>query len=271
MTQAPKSYIAPPGSYGKIKISIEPTDTKYAKDLATYPPDKSGLWTAPMETDGWFLEHCNIRSECTKMADVLDKLGTKTLEEWEIESLRSWFANHNLHIHEHHMHEDNIFTPFMQTRINLPEKLTTDHVQLVALLKAVMTIVEGQLASASVLRPAFEEYQKMLFTHLKEEEEIGLPLLRAYFAPEEVAPKTQEIISQTAPHILGGFFYHLDAEGGSKGAINQFMAQEGIPFFVYYIAFSPMRQKYFDTTQVHIDALLAGKPPPAPKKGCLCF
>jgi len=168
MTQAPKSYIAPPGSYGKIKISIEPTDTKYAKDLATYPPDKSGLWTAPMETYGWFLEHCNIRSECTKMADVLDKLGTKTLEEWEIESLRSWFANHNLHIHEHHMHEDNIFTPFMQTRINLPEKLTTDHVQLVALLKAVMTIVEGQLASASVLRPAFEEYQKMLFTHLKE-------------------------------------------------------------------------------------------------------
>ena len=88
----------------------------------------------------------------------------------------------------------------------------------------------------------------------RQEEEIGLPLLRAYFAPEEVAPKTQEIINQTAPHILGGFFYHLDAEGGSKGAINQFMAQEGIPFFVYYIAFSPMRQKYFDTTQVHIDA-----------------
>lgn len=160
--------IAPPGAYGNIKVSITPTDLKYAKDPANYPPDKASLWTAPMETDGWFLEHCNIRSECAKMTKVLGTLGKRNLEEWEIASLRAWFANHNAHIHEHHMHEDAIFTPFMQTRIKVPEKLTKDHTQLVALLKAVMAIVDGQLVSASALAPAFEKYQKMLFAHLKE-------------------------------------------------------------------------------------------------------
>ena len=98
----------------------------------------------------------------------------------------------------------------------------------------------------------------------RQEEEIGLPLLRAYFAPEEVAPKTQEIINQTAPHILGGFFYHLDAEGGSKGAINQFMAQEGIPFFVWYIDFKGKRNLYRAQFETAVQALLTGVAPVKP-------
>ena len=228
--------IAPPGSYGTIAVKVDTADLKYAKDPAAFPPDKAALWKHPLETDGWYLEHCNIRSECTKMAEVLGgALAGRKLEEWEIASLRAWFANHNEHIEGHHHHEDDLFTPFMQTRIKLPEKLTTDHVALVSLLKAVMAIVEGPLVTTAALATAFAKYSKLLFAHLKEEEEIALPLLRAYFTPEEVAPKTQEILSQLPPHMLGGFFYHLDGQGGSKKAINQFMAQEGIPFFVYYV------------------------------------
>ena len=265
------------GSSAGVVMRFKPTDPKYAKDPTNYLPNKTSLWTHPLESDGFFLEHCNIRSECTTMAKVLSTLDQgaprdkKALAEWEIASLRAWFASHNTHIQEHHMHEDGIFTPFMQTRIKLPEELTTDHVQLLSLRKEIMTILEGPPFYARTLLEAFEKYQKMLFAHLKQEEEIGLPLLRAYFTPEEVAPKKQEILNQIAPHVLGGVCYHLDAEGGSEGAAEQFMAQQGIPFFdalsYYYFAFS-MRQTYYDATQVHIDALLAGTPPPPPKKDC---
>lgn len=159
----------PPGSYGKISVSINPTDPKYAQDIVKHPPDKASLWAAPLELDGWFLEHCNIRAEIHKMTDVLRTLAGKKLAEWEIASLRAWFAQHNSHIHDHHSHEDDIFTPFMLERIKLPDRLTTDHIQLVSLLKAVMAIVDGPLESTKALSPAFDEYAKMLVSHLKED------------------------------------------------------------------------------------------------------
>ena len=109
--------IAPPGSYGKIAVTINPTDPKYAVDAAKYPPNKSSLWSTAMELDGWFLEHCNIRSEVAKMTKVLKTLGGKTLAEWEVASLRAWFTNHDAHIHTHHADEDDIFTPVPVLRL----------------------------------------------------------------------------------------------------------------------------------------------------------
>ena len=62
LLSAETSYIAPPGSYGKIKISIEPTDTKYAKDLATYPrTEESDL--QKLEAAGCSFCYCPSPSE----------------------------------------------------------------------------------------------------------------------------------------------------------------------------------------------------------------
>lgn len=105
---------------------------------------------------------------------------------------------HGTHIHSHHSNEDSLFTPYLETRINYPEKLTSDHTELVEKLERVGSMVEslGQKEGDSVseLLKEMKEYQAIMLPHLREEEEQGLPLSRAYFTPEEIGAITQKIV-----------------------------------------------------------------------------
>jgi hypothetical protein len=59
-------------------------------------------------------------------------------------------------------------------------------------------------STVAELTKEMQDYETMMLPHLLQEEEESLPLMRAYFAPQEIAPKIQEIIGH-GPKVS----YHL--------------------------------------------------------------
>ena len=74
---------------------------------------------------------------------------------------------------------------------------TADHKELEAMLEKMGGMVKDMQEGGNCdeLAKLLQEYETMMLPHLKHEEDLGLPLMRAYFTPKEVAPKIQEIIS----------------------------------------------------------------------------
>jgi hypothetical protein len=96
-------------------------------------------------------------------------------------------------------------------------------------------MVAGSKDGSSVedLHKELVEYETIMLPHLIQEEEECLPLCRAYFTPEEVAPKVQEIIGNGPKVEMGSIIMGM----GIKEFRKVFMVQEGIPWFVWYLSF----------------------------------
>jgi hypothetical protein len=77
----------------------------------------------------------------------------------------------------------------------------------------------------------FDPYRKTMEAHLKEEEEICVPLMFAYFEPKYVGKKAEEIMKTLDKTLMGSFVHHQ----GSKKEFQVFAKQEGVPFFVWYL------------------------------------
>lgn len=244
---------------GLNTLIVDATHPRFTAN-ASFLPDKTALWKHPLEEDGWTLAHNALRGEIETLKNVLSHLGDRRLAEWEVESLQAWMNGHMIHVRDHHYNEDKAFTPYMETRIVLPEKLTTDHVPLVRIIedteRKVAALKEG--SAARDIRAMWGRYERMMLPHLHEEELVGLPLLRAYFEPAEVGALVEKILSTGPPVSLGSFFYFM---GGTREACSFFMANEGIPWFVWYLAFSGHVAVYEEKMVKHVNALLHGVPP----------
>ena len=55
---------------------------------AEYPPDKEATWTLPPELMSFVLMHNALRAEVTKFESLLFKLGSRPLEEWEVDAVK---------------------------------------------------------------------------------------------------------------------------------------------------------------------------------------
>mmetsp|Transcript_16207 Transcript_16207/g.25903 ORF Transcript_16207/g.25903 Transcript_16207/m.25903 type:complete len:273 (-) Transcript_16207:74-892(-) len=247
----------------------------------SFPADKESLWTYPPSSDGWIWAHNALRAELQQMTLLIAHLGDRKLEAWEVHSMRAWWACHELHVHDHHQNEDEIMTPEMATRINLPAKLTTDHQGLISRMEA-LKVLFSNLTNAKELFLAWSEYQVSMLPHLFEEEQIALPLLRAFFTPAEAAALVGKILKVGKPAALGSFFYWMGSSDPNaahtdfvtdlsiKAAATTFMAQEGIPWFVWHLEFKGYIQAYQDAMVNHAVALFCGEPPAMPASwfGC---
>ena len=110
------------------------------------------------------------------------------------------------------------------------------------------------------------EYESMMQHHLQEEEDIGLPLLRAYMTPKEVAPIIQKIMAKSPPIETGSTIHFMGVERWRK----EFMPQEGIPFFVWYLVFRGKYRTFLKIYWLHIEALKSGVEPKTSYR-CLVF
>jgi hypothetical protein len=157
--------------------------------------------------------------------------------------------------------EDEIFVPEVRKFFIYPDKLETDHVGLVKKLNEVDAKVKALKAGDTVddVLNEWTEYESMMRPHLQEEEDIGLPLLRAYMTQKEVAPIIQKIVAKTTPMELGSMIHFMGAEKCRK----EFMPQEGIPFFVWFLAFKGKYNKFLKMYWQHIEALKSGVEPKA--------
>jgi hypothetical protein len=73
-----------------------------------------------------------------------------------------------------------------------------DHKELEAKLEYLKTMCGGVKEGSIVaeLAKEMQDYETMMLPHLLEEEAQCLPLMRAYFTHQEIAPKVQEIIAE---------------------------------------------------------------------------
>lgn len=147
------------------------------------------------------------------------------------------------------------------------QNLVTDHDGLVEKLNNCKKSVEDLKEGGTVdhLLKVFKDYQEYMLPHLKEEEDIGLPLTRAFFTPAEFGPIIQKIIKNSPKIEMGSFIHCCGVEYFRK----TFMPQEGIPFFVWYVEFASSYAIFLKTNVENIEALKSGKEP-VPKSSGFC-
>jgi hypothetical protein len=266
-----------------IQFKVDPTSKEF-QTTTEYLPDKTESWPFPPEEDGWVHAHNGLRGEMQMMRDALEAVDARRspIREWEIKQLAKALKVHLTHIHVHHTVEDEIFTPAYKQRFRYPDKvsqlawnppsmspsnqnlkpfhfqLADDHIGLEAKLKSIETTFASLNPGDSVSDALAEwvQYQEFMLPHLAEEEEVGLPLMRAYFTPDDVKPLIMKTI-KAYPQDGGGFIYFCGVDKFYK----EFMVQEGIPWFVWYIdfrfQFKAFKKAYVDP----LERVKAGKEP----------
>lgn len=237
---------------------VDVTDLKYQSN-SKYLPDKRNLWKMPESQTGWVLAHNAIRQEIASMKNALENL-TLPLKKWQIECIQKWWNGHYIHIIEHHKNEDEQLNPFIKLRVIYPDKLETDHIDLVEILMSINNDIKNLKENDSLesLKSKWKNYELKMVPHLQEEEDIGLPLLMAYFTPKEVNQVTEKFLKNADKRSLGSFVHWM----GNKNECFKFQKNEGIPWFVWYIpksGFKALRTHYRKTMVSMIDSLLENK------------
>jgi hemerythrin-like domain-containing protein len=225
-------------------------------------PDKEAQWKYPAISDGWFRIHNAIRAEMGKFRAILVRVSQQTeIEDWQINALKTYWKGHSELVHSHHAHEEELLIPMLKERVDLPDKLEKDHEQILKL----MSLVDEEVAKISTgagskLAPvlqAFDKYDLDMKNHLTEEEDICVPLMRAYFEPEYIGPKIADIMKEMDKTEMGAFVHHQ----GSQAEFQKFMAQEDIPFFVWYLEFKACRTMYRKKMETLVQRVLTGAQP----------
>jgi hemerythrin-like domain-containing protein len=245
----------------KIQFKVDPASPEY-QISNQFLPDKEKTWPFPPENDGWVVAHNALRGEMQMIKEALQAIQKrgKQLQAWEIKSLNQALDVHLTHIHGHHSNEDDIFTPELKKRFHYPDKLTTDHTGLVDMLESIdknfHSLKPGDKIDDSLLE--WTQYQEYMIPHLAEEEAIGLPLFRAYFTPEDAHPVIMKIVQHCPKEETGSLIYFC----GVSNWRNDFMVQEKIPGFVWYIDFQ-FKHHYFK--KAFVDSLESIKENQEPK------
>ena len=121
-------------------------------------------------------------------------------------------------------------------------------------LKAEAEKIEKRKTTES-LELKWREYRKFTEEHFREEETVELPLVRAFLTPKEVSVKIGEIMQKESSFVMGRFFHHMR---GKRMAM-EFMRQEKVPSFVWYVKFKGDRTHYRKHMESLIQQLLARK------------
>uniref|UniRef100_A0A7S4K2U1 Hemerythrin-like domain-containing protein n=1 Tax=Odontella aurita TaxID=265563 RepID=A0A7S4K2U1_9STRA len=249
---------------------FDPNDLKYQVS-PSHAPDKSSSWDGiPLEADRWVLAHDSIRSELTEMGDALRNI-SDPLPEWAVSSIRKWWEGHSLHVREHCAKEEEMLMPFASERIKWPEDVTTsdDHGKIEEWQREVGRLVDGlgkdgeDRTTVKALREAWESYELKLRPHLLEEERVCLPLVRVYFTPEEMSPVGRKMMEAEPDSTMGAMVHAM----GTKEFRSVFMTGQGIPSFVWHMAFKSRHANYENDMAVHVEALKTGRPPKEGKSG----
>jgi hemerythrin-like domain-containing protein len=242
------------------------TDKVY-QETPMYLPDKESTWSYPACKDCWVHAHNALRGEMTDIKDTLIAIEGRNqpLVEWELVALRKLIKSHFMHKHSHHSKEDHLFIPELQKRIKLPSKLVDDHLGLVKEFEKLESILSslkvGDHLQPSELLQHWSIYQEMMLPHLQEEEDIGLPLMRAYFTQMDITPLIQKLMAHGPKCEMGSFIHYM---GGPEPFRAEFMKQEGMPGYAWYVDFHA-KYKYFMTEFIqNADALKNGIQPSKP-------
>ena len=154
-----------------------------------------------------------------KFRAMLVRVSQETvMQDWQIDALKTYWKGHFQIVHTHHGHEENLFNPMLKERVELPAKLEKDHEQILKLMNKVDDeVAKISSGAGSTLQPvlkAFDKYAPDMKNHLTEEENICVPLMRAYF----------EEIKESATIVEAGGDAAEGTESKAKGATSSVSA-----------------------------------------------
>lgn len=221
------------------------------------------------------MAHNVLRGAMEQFQDCLDAVKKQssedenTLQSWQVKCIQEVFAFQYDFIEEHHTFEDNVLAPEFCKRFKYPDKLVDDHDGIIKQLNKVNELVKNlqpgvdTVTAIDEVLAEFDKYDKAIRPHLLEEETIGLPLSRAYFDQKAITKIMKKGHSKSPPNAVAvGCFVYFNG----VGTIRDFMKQEGIPFFVWYLVWQPGYKKYRRTILEKVEALKDGVEP-LEKKG----
>jgi Hemerythrin HHE cation binding domain len=239
----------------KAQFKGDPASPEF-KISDEFLPDKEHTWHFPPENDGWVLAHKALRGEIQMIKEALQAVQErqKELQVWEIKAINGALNIHLKNVHSHHAVEDEIYAPELRKRFRYPEQLTAEHSVLDNMLgdieKTFHSLIPGDKVDTCLIE--WEKYQDYMLPHLAQEEEVALPLFRAYFTPADVRPIDAKIVERITKEQTGSLIFFC----GTKYWRNDFMVQEKIPWVVSYIYF---QFQYTWFTKVFVGNLKAVK------------
>ena len=146
--------------------------------------------------------------------------------------------------------------PMVRTRVAVMAEFETSHEELNNLLTTVDKAIRNRAFNkASELAPVWHGYRTALYPHLVEEENIMIPLIRAYFTPEEGNQKTKEILATMPKIALGSLLHHIPS---GKEGIMTFMARTGYSWHQWYTNVQAIRTNYREQMESKLESLLTG-------------
>ena len=252
-----------------VQERVDVEDKKWQAD-PDRGPTKGSLWNHSENEDGWMHAHNCIRGEIRDIVEAFRSIENKFpggLPSWAVFAIQKIWYEHKMHVLSHHENEDAKITPLLQNRIKLPEKLESDHKIVIDRISQVTDAIESLKEGASVraVQNLLSIYEETMLPHLEEEELVALPLMFAYFEPEEISAVVMKFSSTNAE--VGSFVYYQTPEKFR----NNFMKQEGIPGFIWHLHFKPKYNYFLEHMKKPLDALKAGVEP-LPNNNCLsCF
>ena len=200
-----------------------------------FPPDKSGTWTFGIDVDGWKLAHDALRGEIRDFQHALNVLEQDQVPPTRQQSraLRRWWNGHVRHTQSHHKNEDRIVKSFVEQRFVYPAFMEDDHVKIDHHLETISELTRRLSSTRAAkdrtkvlkrLREAFEEYVNDFLPHLQAEEDLGIPLTRAYFSPQEVRGLTNRLASRGPGVETGAIVHYVGRE-----KLNHAMQLQNVP------------------------------------------
>jgi hypothetical protein len=184
-----------------------------------HPPNKAGTWTFGIDMDAWTLAHDALRGEVHDFEWALEAVlaQQQPISRRQARAMRRWWHGHLTHVRSHHCNEDKIVKAFVKQRFLYPDFMETDHVQIERHLTIISGLIRWLSSARSMderkeivgrIQKCFQRYvYHDLLPHLQAEEDVGIPLTRAYFTPAEVQRMTNRL-ARHGPRVETGAIVH---------------------------------------------------------------
>lgn len=247
-------------------MTVEPKE--HAVDNTTYPADKANKWEKiPLQNDQWTLSHNALRCEINSMVQALQSFMSTIQDDgcvpdWAINTINEWWTAHVAHITDHCNSEEMIYKPMFTERFHWPAEIDELHDALDSTKDKVQSVIDrlnSNKSSLTAVRDALSTYDETMLKHFQVEETTALPLMRAYFTPEEVSVIQRKIMEDAPENAMGALIYAMSPDGAKFRS--DFMAVRGIPSLVWYLAFKGRLAHYKKDVVAKVEAIESGKKP----------
>lgn len=211
-------------------------------------------WAFPIEEDGLFRIHDALRMDMNDIQAIAERLSLESMAQpWEKQALVQVWSRFENWVHDHHTIEEDIFFPWLATRIELPERLASDHVALMDMLLECSRLVKAH--GYKDFLHAFKTFKSDMEIHFEEEEKAIMSQMRNHFTRAEQKVVDDKIAKRSKLSDIGHLLRPLDR----KAQIKWMKTVVELPTIVIYLVMIPAIWHFNRTVGKKIQALKSGE------------